>query len=106
MSLLRIRVVNPALGVPRPTLVRSAVLTAMRQPICEACRFYAHRDSAPRCLHVDRKCELLALHRSSETCPISAWLISPNGNRPEQAQSAVSPSKPQGASNGHAKETA
>lgn len=75
--LLRRKVHNPALGVPRveprvPKAVRLALLDA-RQPVCAACRFYVLRDGQDRCVHIDRSCERLKLGKPKERCPINAW---------------------------------
>ena len=75
--LLRRRVHNPALGVPRRTApvsgaVRAALIGA-RQPVCAQCEFYLQRDGQHRCTHVERECELMNLGLATESCPIDAW---------------------------------
>ena len=71
--LLRRKVHNPALGVPRKLPPGSAAREVARLPVCTACKFYALHAGQHRCLHIDRKCERLSLRRAEETCPEGLW---------------------------------
>jgi len=71
--LLRRRVYNPELGVPRKTPKRAAALASVQRAVCELCRFYVRKEGQDRCMQVDRKCERLSLGHAGERCPIAAW---------------------------------